>query len=111
MIEVIERVNPYDDLLDYLTAFEFEADDAECLEVTCTMIQNSLGREKEDAAASLIIRLARDTFALLPVSAVRISINNAPDSIISDVYFEREVFADTIFENKDPSDRLISLCK
>ena len=109
MLEIIERINPYDDLLDYLTDFEFEADDAECIEVTCRVIQNSLGSEKEDAAASLLIRLARDTFALLPVPSVRIRMLNAPSSIIDDVYFEREVFADTIFENKVPSDLLSTL--
>lgn len=76
MLEIIERINPYDDLLDYLIDFEFEADDAECIEVTCRVIQNSLGSEKEDAAASLLIRLARDTFALLPVPSVRIRMLN-----------------------------------
>ena len=111
MLEIIERINPYDDLLDYLTDFEFEADDAECIEVTCRVIQNSLGSEKEDAAASLLIRLARDTFALLPIPSVRIRMLNAPSSIIDDVYFERDVFADTIFENKDPSELLTSLCR
>ncbi len=109
MLEIIEHINPYDDLLDYLTEFEFEADDAECLEITCNMLRGSLGKEKEDAAASLIIRLARDTFALLPVASVRIHVTNAPRSIISDVYFERNLFAETIFENKDPSDLLESL--
>ena len=109
ILEIIEHINPYDDLLDYLTEFEFEADDAECLEIACNMLRGSLGKEKEDAAASLIIRLARDTFALLPVAAVRIHVKNAPRSIISDVYFERDLFAETIFENKDPSDLLESL--
>lgn len=109
MLEVVEHINPYDDLLDYLTEFEFEADDAECLEITCYMLRGSLGKEREDAAASLIIRLARDTFALLPVTSVRIHVNNTPCSIISDVYFERDLFAETIFENKDPSELLNSL--
>ena len=111
MIDVIEHVNPYDDLLDYLTDFEFITDDAECLEINCTMIQNSLGSEKEDAAASVIIRLARDTFALLPVSSIRITIENAPTTILDDIWFERDTFAEAIFENKDPSDLLRSLCK
>lgn len=111
MLEVIEQVNPYDDLLDYLTDFEFEADDAECIEVTCRLLQNSLGENKEDAAASLIIRLARDTFALLPISSVRVRVLNAPESIISDVYFDREVFAETIFENQDPRGLLVTLSK
>ena len=109
MLEIIENINPYDDLLDYLADFEFEADNAECLEIGCRMLLGNLGTEKEDAAASLIIRLARDTFALLPVTAVRIRINNTPPSIISDVYLERDLFAKTIFENKDPSDLLKSL--
>lgn len=111
ILEIIERINPYDDLLDYLTDFVFEADDAECVKVTCRMIQNSFGSEKEDAAASLLIRLARDTFALLPVRLVRIRMLNAPPLIIDDVYFERDVFADKIFENKDPSELLTSLCR
>ena len=111
MLEIIEQINPYDDLLDYLTDFEIEAEDAECIEVTCRIIRNRIGAEKEDAAASLIIRLARDTFALLPVPSVRIRMLNAPSSIINDVYFERDVFADTIFENKDPSELLTSLCR
>ena len=109
MLDIVEHINPYDDLLDYLTEFKFEADDAECLEITCSMLRGSLGKEKEDAAASLIIRLARDTFALLPVASIRIHVNNAPPSIISDVYFERDLFAATIFESKDPSKLLDSL--
>lgn len=111
MLEIIERINPYDDLLDHLTDFEFEADDAECIEVICRLILNSLGSEKEDAIASLIIRLARDTFALLPIPAIRIHILNAPSEIIDDVYFERDIFANTIFENKDPSSLLFSLSR
>lgn len=111
MLEVIEQVNPYDDLLDYLTDFEFEADDAECFEVTCRLLQNSLGDNKEEAAASLIIRLARDTFALLPISSVRIHMVNAPESVIDDVYFDREVFAETIFDNQDPRELLATLSR
>lgn len=111
MLEVIEQVNPYDDLLDYLTDFVFEADNADCLEITCTMVQDNLGEEKADAAASVIIRLARDTFALLPVSAVRIHVLNAPAPIIDNIYFERKLFADTIFENQDLSDLLSTLCR
>ena len=109
MLEIVEHINPYNDLLDYLNEFEFEADDTECREITCNMLRGSLGEEKEDAAASLIIRLARDTFALLPVAAVRIHVNNAPRSIISDVYFERDLFAETVFEKRDPSELLNSL--
>ena len=91
--------------------FEFEADDAECFEVTCRLLQNSLGDNKEEAAASLIIRLARDTFALLPISSVRIHMVNAPESVIDDVYFDREVFAETIFDNQDPRELLATLSR
>lgn len=111
MIEIIEEVNPYDDLLDYLTDFEIEADDAECIDIICRIIQSNLGAQKEDAAASLIIRLARDTFALLPVPSVHICVINVPESICDNVYFDREVFAKAIFESKDPSDLLLSLCR
>lgn len=55
LFDVIERVNPYDDLLDYLTDFQFEADDSEHIEITCTIYPSNLGTEKETAAASVIL--------------------------------------------------------
>lgn len=110
MFEVIERVNPYDDLLDYLTDFQFEADDSEHIEITCAINPSSLGAEKETAAASVILRLARDTFALLPILTIRIRVHNVPDGVMDEVCFERRTFACTTFTNSNPVKLMAKLC-
>lgn len=111
MIDIVEHINPYDDLLDYLTDFEFEADDAECLSIKCKMLQTSLGKEKSVGSASVIIRLARDTFALLPVSRIILNVDNIPAGISGNAAFERDTFASFTFENKNPIDLLNCLCR
>ena len=107
-IEVIERINPYDDLLDYVSEFEFEYDGEDTLIISCRMIQENLGSKKNVAAASVLIRMARDTFALLPVVTVHIKIANTPTTVHNNLVFDRNDFSKIIFENKDPY-KLLSL--
>jgi len=89
--EVINKVNPFDDLLDYGSAFEVGTDDPQILEVEFrvnsaeslpnkeySLKANGTISEKDmsktnfyalmqDYVASTTIRVARDAFALLPV--------------------------------------------
>lgn len=106
LIDVIEQINPYDDLLDYISEFEFDYNGEGTLDISCTMLPENLGEKKSDAASSVIIRLARDTFALLPVTKVHIKVDNAPATIYNDLIFDRNDFSNTIFENKAPQNLL-----
>ena len=103
MMEIVEHINPYDDLLDYLSDFEFEADNADCFEITCNILWSNLGEEKENAIASVIIRLARDTFALLPIHSVWIHIRNVLSPTMKDIHFNRAVFSQVAFEGQNQS--------
>lgn len=69
------------------------------------------GEEKSAGAASVIIRLARDTFALLPVSKIILNVDNIPTGISGNAAFERDTFASFTFENKNPIDLLNCLCR
>ena len=79
-LRLIYEVNPLDDLLDYGTNFEFGTDDPSKIEVEYTINTDVLTRAKQtmthqdyfdllqDFVCSLSIRIARDMFALLPIS-------------------------------------------
>ncbi|MBP5606033.1 MAG: DUF4236 domain-containing protein [Ruminiclostridium sp.] len=135
--EAIKEADPFDDLLDFGSEFEFGTDDPSIMEVefcvksdnvipTTTVTQLKSGKlsEKEisksaynellqDYICSCAIRVARDTFALLPVGGVVIhavdkvldtSTGNDEEVTVVSVLFEREKFEKTNFDRIDPSD-------
>ena len=137
--KVIEEVGPFDDLLDYGSSFEVGTDDPEILEVEFNVrSEEVLPRtvlslkadgsisEKDmtktayydllhDYVSSTILRIARDTFALLPVKTVLIhaqdvSINSATgneeEMTIVSARIKRDALMTINFERIDPSDCL-----
>ena len=111
-LEIISTVNPYDDLLDYAENFEFGTDDSSVMEVEFSIIGTNVDKLKknvfEDYYSAIAIRVARDTFALLPVEKVTVHINYKSEEIRV-VTFERERFHEIDFTGKDPSDTINDL--
>ncbi len=136
-LDAIESADPFEDLLDYGSDFEFGTDvsDTMCVEFhvrseevlpATSLSLTSTGKLSEKALAkstyndylqdyvcSCSIRIARDTFALLPVKyvivhAVDVVVNTATgndeEQTILSVEFDRERFEDINFDRIDPSD-------
>ena len=136
-LEAVEQKRPFDDLLEYGSGFEVGTDDPSLLEVEFAVksedvipeleyVLDAKGNLKEkelsksayyelvqDYVCSSILRVARDSFALLPVDKV---IVHATDSMLNtatgmdeemtivSVVLERDRFENMNFEKIDPSD-------
>lgn len=107
-LEIISTVNPYDDLLDYAENFEFSTDDPAMMEINCSLIGGKVNRQDsaiyDDYCAAISIRIARDTFALLPVEKVSVCL--LCDGEMTSSAFMRESFNNVNFVGKDASDML-----
>ena len=92
-LEIISTVNPYDDLLDYAENFEFGTDDSSVMEVEFSVIDFNTDKLKkstfEDYYSAIAIRVARDTFALLPVEQTIVHVLHKGKEILN-VTFERD---------------------
>ena len=137
--KVIAEADPFDDLLEYGSSFEVGTDDPSFLEIEFRVMseevipQNKLSlkangdlAEKpftkseyfelvQDYVASTILRVARDTFALLPVQKVLIhavdnqlntATGNEEEITIVSVMIKRDALMTINFEKIDPSDCL-----
>lgn len=109
-LQVINDINPLNDLLDYGTGFEFGTDSPLKMEVefqinsdNIDMPKNSI--EYQDYVCSVAIRIARDIFALLPVQKVIVHAANDGDDILS-VCFDKKTFSDLKFNFIDPSETI-----
>ncbi len=109
-LQVINDINPLNDLLDYGTGFEFGTDSPLKMEVefqinsdNIDMLENSI--EYQDYVCSVAIRIARDIFALLPVQKVIVHATNDGDDILS-VCFDKDTFSELKFNFIDPSNVL-----
>ena len=92
---MIQDINPYDDLLNYGSGYEFGTDESNKMEVEFQVKSNeimpmrrSLSTNEyydllQDYVCSCTIRVARDTFALLPVQKVLINAVDSDSTIIS----------------------------
>ena len=143
--KVIEEVGPFDDLLEYGSSFEVGTDDPSILEVefnvrsaevlpttVLSLKADGTVAEKEitktayydlmrDYVSSTILRVARDTFALLPVQTVLIhaqdvQVNSATgqdeEFTLVSAKITRNQIGGINFERVDPSDCLGSFeCK
>ena len=144
-LSVVEEMRPYDDILEYGSDFEVGTDDPKLLEVefrvksedvvpSAEYVLDAKGNLKEkelsksayfdlvqDYVCSCILRIARDSFALLPVEKVLI---HAVDTILNtatgqdeeitivSVAIDRERLEKLNFERLDPSDAVTSFpCK
>ena len=139
--KVIAEVGPFDDLLEYGSGFEVGTDDPSLLEVEFQVKSDDIIPTQypdmkasgeivmkdftksayyelvQDYVSSTMLRVARDTFALLPVRQVIIhavdkvlnpATGNDEEVTIASVKIKRDALATLNFERIDPSDCLES---
>lgn len=116
-LKLIYEVNPLDDLLSYGGNFEFGTDNPRKIEVEFTVNEETLYSAKkqmnnieyntllQDYVCSVCIRIARDMFALLPISNTIVHAVLNGMTIIS-VDFDRQSLSKVKFGYIDPSDTL-----
>ncbi len=109
-LQVINDINPLNDLLDYGTGFEFGTDSSLKMEVefqinsdNIDMAENST--DYQDYVCSVAIRIARDIFALLPVQNVVVHATSDGNDILS-VCFDKKTFSELKFNFIDPSNTI-----
>lgn len=136
-LEAVELAGPFDDLVEYGSEFEIGTDDPGVLEVefvinseetipekVLSLTETGMLSEKQmsatmhyellqDYVCSTMLRIARDSFALLPVKKVvvhasDIVVNTATGNDEQQTYvsavFDRAAFDNINFERIDPSD-------
>ncbi len=139
--QVISEVGPFDDLLEYGSGFEVGTDDPKKMEIEFQVKSDSVIPTQypdmkangeivmkdftksayyelvQDYVSSTMLRVARDTFALLPVQQVIIhavdkvlnpATGNDEEVTICSVRLKRDALATLNFERIDPSDCLES---
>lgn len=139
--KVIEQADPFDDLLEYGSGFEVGTDDPEIMEIEFLVkseeiipveypdmkangeivmkefTKSAYYELVQDYVSSTMLRVARDTFALLPVKTVVIhavdkvlnsATGNDEEVTICSVKIKRDALATLNFERIDPSDCLES---
>ena len=138
---VIAEVGPFDDLLEYGSGFEVGTDDPQIMQIEFQVKSDDIVPTQypdmkangelvmkdftksayyelvQDYVSSTMLRVARDTFALLPVKAVLIhavdkvlnpATGNDEEVTIASVKIKRDALATLNFERIDPSDCLES---
>lgn len=139
--KVIAEVGPFDDLLEYGSGFEVGTDDPKMLEIEFQVKSDSIIPTQypdmkangeiimkdfsktayyelvQDYVSSTMLRVARDTFALLPVQTVIIhavdkvlnpATGNDEEVTVCSAKIKRDALATLNFERIDPSDCLES---
>lgn len=137
--KVIAEAGPFDDLLEFGSGFEVGTDDPSMLEIEFKVMSEAVIPQSklslkangdlvekpftkseyyelvQDYVASTILRVARDTFALLPVQKVLIhavdsqlntATGNEDEITIVSVLIKRDALMTINFERIDPSDCL-----
>jgi len=135
--KVIEQAGPFDDLLEYGSCFEVGTDDPKIMEIEFQVRSDEIIPEEypdmkangeivmkafsksayyelvQDYVSSTVLRVARDTFALLPVQQVIVhavdkvlnpATGNDEEVTILSVRIKRDAMAVLNFERIDPSD-------
>lgn len=115
--EVINDVNPLDDLITYGSEFECGTDDPRMIAIHFHVNSDKvLGEAKklpkmeyndllQDYVCACAIRIARDMFALLPIRHIVVDARDWRKEILS-VDFTRQKFECLDFENMDASDMI-----
>lgn len=112
-LKIIQDVGPLDDLIDYGFGFECGTDNPNVMVVEFETKQDIIPNKTsmgivdyndlfQDYVCSCSIRVARDIFALLPVSHVIVHASSGNDTILS-VDFERRIFTKLKFQGSDAS--------
>ena len=138
---VISEVGPFDDLLEYGSGFEVGTDDPQIMQIEFQVKSGDVVPTQypdmkangelvmkdftksayfelvQDYVSSTMLRVARDTFALLPVKTVLVhavdkilnpATGNDEEVTIASVKIKRDALATLNFERIDPSDCLES---
>lgn len=112
-LKVIQDINPYEDLLEYASDFDFGTDDASEMHISFKVLSELIDEKDkelfEDYVCGCAIRAIRDTFALLPVETVFVTAENKGKEILN-VKANRKSFETIKFSYSDPSD-IINLYK
>ena len=100
-LQVINDINPLNDLLDYGTGFEFGTDSSLKMDVEFQINSDNVdmphnSAEYQNYVCSVAIRVARDIFALLPVQNVIVHATNDRKDILS-VCFDKSTFSSLKF--------------
>lgn len=106
MLQIIDEVNPFDDLSPYAIDFNVEMEGPTELGIEFSVAKDIAPRDElQDAVCSVVIRAARDAFAILPVERITIHTNLDGDTIIA-ARLDRGAFASLEFEDRDASELL-----
>lgn len=108
-LEVIENIQPVDDLALYSGDFEFGTDNPTYIEVEFAVkpervFRDGTANEKvEEFISAVTVRVARDLFALLPVTKVLVHVEIAGNTVLS-VIFDRSKLRSVNFRNISAND-------
>lgn len=106
-LKVIQDVNPYEDLLEYASDFDFGTDDASEMHISFKVLSELIDEKDkdlfEDYVCGCAIRVIRDTFALLPVETVFVTAEDKGKEILN-VEADRKMIEKIKFSYSDPSD-------
>ncbi len=107
MLQVVQDVAPFNDLEKYARNFCFAMDDQSLLELEFDLAEERFKAEgakgRQDAVCGVVLRIARDAFALLPVDCVIIHAVLRGATIVS-VEIPWEYFESINFDVADASD-------
>ena len=110
--EVVCDVNPFDDLISYGSNFECDTDSPMKMHIKFDVNSNQVFAEDkdllEDYVAGVVIRSARDMFALLPVWSVSVDAVDGEKTLCS-ISFNRGSFDELNFAKLDASDTIRQL--
>ena len=98
-LEVIERMRPIDDLALYSGDFEFGTDNPTYIEVEFSASPERVLRDGvsntvvEEFISAVAVRVARDLFALLPVTKVLVHVEISGNTVISVVFYRNQLIS------------------
>ena len=110
-LDIINTINPFDDLLDYAKDFVVGISESG-LEIELTLLNgkivDALSSDVVELYHALSIRTARDTFALLPIEEVRVTVLNEKEELLVKLY-KRDSFQKLDFDILSPT-QIVDLC-
>lgn len=98
---VLEAANPVADLAPYVTALEASVESADQLRAVFSLRPELMADDARHALSAVALRIARDLFALLPVSAVAVEAHGEGTPLLT-VSFERHELYKVRFAFIDP---------
>lgn len=100
-LTVLKTANPMADLMPYVTALDVATASADELRAVFTARADLLENEPQQYLSGMALRIARDLFAVLPVSAVTV-VGQQEDAPLLTVRFERQELNKVRFAFIDP---------